>query len=189
MERVSAVELARLSPADRFHRLGYGWILWVVIAAVAAIGANYLLSKTPNDAKELDRLRQENSQMSEQLKSLQRQIQSMRSESKENKTGSLESTPHLRLVNSTMDAQVTATPLSKQHLVHDLVLAQTNSPIVNAAAIVWLVIIGLMIVYIIAVVAVFMSTTAGTIEFAKDLIKTLTGFFSGIVIGLLGIHS
>jgi hypothetical protein len=66
-------------------------------------------------------------------------------------------------------------------------LAAAAPPAFDVRYIIWLVLGVLCVAYLVAWGAIFFSKTAEAVAFASDTVKTLTGFFCGIVMGLLGL--
>jgi hypothetical protein len=147
-------------------------------------------AKAHLDAEELQRLRVENQLLKENIERMQTKGEALDNKAAKDEPPAFDvkyeptTTSIVRPTGTIYAAQMWREASARSN-----VLAQTNSrgPI-NPQPYILVALSALLIVYGIALV-VFKSINAQNIEFAKDLIKTLTGFFIGIVTGLLGLST
>jgi hypothetical protein len=164
--------IATSSPGgSRFSKLPYSLIAAGLVGAfaVTVVISNLKKPTEPDTIKELqkevERLKVENEKLHKDLNSLRAQGPV--------KNSSLGAS---RLMFAVLQTAPLAAPV-----------AAAEPPAFDVRYILWLVLGILCVAYLGAWWAILFSKTPATVVFASDTIKTLTGFFCGIVMGLLGL--
>jgi len=162
--------IATSSPGgSRFSKLPYSLIAAGLVGAFAVTLVIYNLNNPtqPDTVKtlqdEVERLKVENQKLRKELDSLKAQ-------------GPVKNTSVRtgRLVSAALLAEPVVSPAAAP-------------PAFDVRYIIWLVLGILCVAYLGAWGAILFSKTKETVAFASDTVKTLTGFFCGIVMGLLGL--